>query len=832
MSTYTYNNDGQLATRVWARGITTSYTFDNAGRQVVIDYSDENTPDISFTYDWMGNPATVEDAAGIRNFSYNYTTSGHPGLVSVTIPSIINYSLNYTYDSLGRRTAMSLNNNSTPVFTNNYGYDSATGQLATVGDGTYTAHYTYQDGTGLMTQNQIKRDSDSAVITTHNRTYDTRLNNYHLLSASNTTGATTRAYSYVYNTKDQRTKLTLADGSYWEYTYDDKGQVTSGIKKDAVGNAIAGQNFGYDYDGIGNRKWETKGLTEMKIDYTSNNVNQYTQLKTPGVVPVIGEADTAAAIKALRTDEVPAADSTQQAITLARDGKYFSGAFTGIDNSTAAKTVDYNVYAIIQDTANNKELIRKEVKQYTVPIANETFTYDPDGNMTSDGTGWNYTWNGENRMIAAEKSDMKLEFVYDYMGRRVSKKVYTGSTGNWTLSSHKKFVYQGFKQIAEYDSSDVLQKTYTWQPVGLDVPLWVKDGSNYYYYIVDGNKNVRAMVDVSGNEVAQYDYNPFGKVVASNGTYKDTNKYRFSSEYHDDEIRLVYYNYRYYDAGLGRWTKRDSIGELDESNLYLFIHNAPVNITDTLGLLSVNKLVEKIKRIKWERRSEFEVKAYRTLLFGMKASTPLIIPILKKILKEQLKIHGKDDIAHDMFKHYFDGGGERYTLTVEQMKQMSTGTGKRGQKIDVRRTIISHRRINPKFTEAVRKALRTGKRVPYSVHINPWGWDNGSIGNYEINIKGEICPKDKRRYVFFGTMNFSDTFDFNPNWNYSKSKVKFRTPRGERRTRIGYVLSLGTDFKVDSKTLDIYQNSGDKHMTIIGEAYMSGTTKKTSSGDI
>ena len=129
---------------------------------------------------------------------------------------------------------MSLKNGSTAVFGNSYGYDSVTGRLTSVGDGTYTAHYTWQNGTGLMTQNQIKRDSDSSVITTHNRTYDTRLNNYHLLSVSNTTGATTRAYSYVYNDKDQRTKLTLADGSFWEYTYDDKGQVISGIKKDAA----------------------------------------------------------------------------------------------------------------------------------------------------------------------------------------------------------------------------------------------------------------------------------------------------------------------------------------------------------------------------------------------------------------------------------------------------------------------------------------------------------------------------------------------------------------------------------------------------------------------
>ena len=52
---------------------------------------------------------------------------------------------------------MSLKNGSTAVFTNTYGYDNVTGRMATVGDGAYTAHYTYQDGTGLVTQNQIKQ---------------------------------------------------------------------------------------------------------------------------------------------------------------------------------------------------------------------------------------------------------------------------------------------------------------------------------------------------------------------------------------------------------------------------------------------------------------------------------------------------------------------------------------------------------------------------------------------------------------------------------------------------------------------------------------------------
>ena len=482
---------------------------------------------------------------------------------------------------------MSLKNGSTAIFANSYGYSSATGRMATVGDGTYTAHYTWQDGTGLMAQNQIKRDSDSSVITTHNRTYGSRLSNYNLLSVSNTTGAATRAYSYVYNTKDQRTRMTLPDGAYWEYAYDDKGQVISGVKKDAAGNVIPGQSYGYNYDGIGNRNTTKHGMfgnqdtDAITQTYTSNSVNQYTQITTPGIAPVVGEADTDTKVKVIRNDSNAAA-SGEQVITTDRDGVYFMGMFKNVDNSNSAQTIPYTVYAIKTDYNNNKQFVQKASSSYTVPKRMQAYTYDTDGNMLINGE-WTYTWNGENRKIAAEKSDQKLEFAYDFMGRRISKKVYTGSTGNWTLSSEKKFVYNGYKQIAEFDASDVLQKTYTWQPVDLDVPLWAKDGTTYYYYIVDGNKNVRAMVDVSGNEVASYDYNPFGKVVVSSGAYKDTNKYRFSSEYKDDETGLVYYKDRYYDEILSRWTKRDSIGERGGVNLYGFVQNNPISYWDNLG---------------------------------------------------------------------------------------------------------------------------------------------------------------------------------------------------------------------------------------------------------
>ena len=48
----TYTPDGQLATRAWARGVTTTYAYTN-GSMIAIDYSD-STPDVAFQYDRLG----------------------------------------------------------------------------------------------------------------------------------------------------------------------------------------------------------------------------------------------------------------------------------------------------------------------------------------------------------------------------------------------------------------------------------------------------------------------------------------------------------------------------------------------------------------------------------------------------------------------------------------------------------------------------------------------------------------------------------------------------------------------------------------------------------
>jgi YD repeat-containing protein len=77
------------------------------------------------------------------------------------------------------------------------------------------------------------------------------------LSAASSLDAQTsgsRGSTCTYNSANHRTRRTDADSSHWSYQYDSLGQVTSGKRVWQDGTPVAGQQFEYAFDDIGNRK--------------------------------------------------------------------------------------------------------------------------------------------------------------------------------------------------------------------------------------------------------------------------------------------------------------------------------------------------------------------------------------------------------------------------------------------------------------------------------------------------------------------------------------------------------------------------------------------------
>ncbi len=193
------------------------------------------------------------------------------------------------------------------------------------------------------------------------------------------------------------------------------------------------------------------------------------------------------------------------------------------------------------------------------------------------------------RLIAIENATHREEYDYDYMGRRWRLKTFAKSGNDWTLTVEKRFVYDGYRQIAEFTMSGTtpaLTATYLWQP-GLDgCILRAVFGTAVRYFIPDGNRNIIQLRDASGAVTDSYAYGPFGQCAAAGAT---PNPFRFSCEYLDAATGLVYYNYRHYSPGFGRWLSRDFIDNISNILLYVFCKNKPIYLFDRLGLLSFAK---------------------------------------------------------------------------------------------------------------------------------------------------------------------------------------------------------------------------------------------------
>jgi RHS repeat-associated protein len=108
------------------------------------------------------------------------------------------------------------------------------------------------------------------------------------------------------------------------------------------------------------------------------------------------------------------------------------------------------------------------------------------------------------------------------------------------------------------------------------------------YYTHDGNKNVSEVMAANGDTSAHYEYDPVGAVTAQRGGLCDTNIWRFSSEYADDEAATLYYNYRNYVSTVGRWASRDPENEYYGKLDYLILSNDTIDTFDALGLKKMN----------------------------------------------------------------------------------------------------------------------------------------------------------------------------------------------------------------------------------------------------
>jgi len=175
-----------------------------------------------------------------------------------------------------------------------FGYDTAS-RLSSVTNGLNVVTYGYLANSPLVETVTFSENTAPRMTTT--KSYDV-LNRLTSIS-SVPSAAPVVSFNYGYNAAHQRTAVANADNSRWAFGYDTLGQVTSARKYWSDGTPVAGQQFEYAFDDLGNRTGTKAGGNEnganlQSAKYTVNNLNQYTSRDVPGAVDVIGFADPAA----------------------------------------------------------------------------------------------------------------------------------------------------------------------------------------------------------------------------------------------------------------------------------------------------------------------------------------------------------------------------------------------------------------------------------------------------------------------------------------------------------------------------------------------------------
>ncbi len=543
-TSFSYGTNGRISGMTDSLGRTASFTYDLAGRpintatgdgRVIANTFDANgnrlsltppgRPAYSFTYTAANRLAsfTSPSVGGGNQEQYAYNPDGH--LLQITRAD--GQTLGFAYDNGGR-----LSRVTTPTQTRAYNYDAATGNLTGITGANADLAYGY-DG-DLVTSLAWT----GAIAGTVRMTYN---NDFRQTSFS--VGSSSVAFQYdddgfmvragdLSLTRDPQSGLltTTALGSITDATsYNGFGEPV-GCRASVNGTDVYSAQMTRDAGGRIATLTETVASSTATYAYAYDDAGRLLRVITNGAATV--------------------------AYTYDSNGNRLS--YSGPDGTLNA-SYDAQDRLLQYGTTSYSYTDSGELTSRTNERGTTRYSYDVLGNLTSvtlpDTTQVTYLVDGRNRRI----------------GKRINGQLVQG------------FLYQDkLRPAAELDGAGNVARVFVYS-LRAGAPDYLIQGGNTFRIVSDHLGSPRLVVNAAtGQVVQQLDYDAFGNVL------RDTNPgfqpFGFAGGLYDRDTRLLRFGARDYDPEIGRWTAKDPLRfRGGDTNLYAYVLNDPINLTDPTG---------------------------------------------------------------------------------------------------------------------------------------------------------------------------------------------------------------------------------------------------------
>ncbi|RMG76283.1 MAG: RHS repeat protein [Chloroflexi bacterium] len=202
-----------------------------------------------------------------------------------------------------------------------------------------------------------------------------------------------------------------------------------------------------------------------------------------------------------------------------------------------------------------------------------SFTYDPNGNLTSDGVN-TYAYDPMDRLSGLSSTSGTFSFGYDGDGNRISQTV-GGTQTHYILDT-----LHPLTQVL----GEVQPGSETWYLLGLDT-IGQEQDDTWDYFGYDGLGSVRYLTNGIGDLIYSAAYAPYGNYILQEGTA--TTSLGFTGEY-TDKSGLLYLRARYANLSISSFISTDPVqggvgARSVRWNPYLYAGGNPVNYVDPSG---------------------------------------------------------------------------------------------------------------------------------------------------------------------------------------------------------------------------------------------------------